>query len=70
MTVVCYWHPYHQSDIDNPSLVISVTAIAESAMYFVSNAMLALKLYTTICGVRNLCIMKCVSLLDLLLDES
>ena len=38
-------------------------------MYFVSNAMLALKLYAAICSVSNLCIMKCCLLLDLLFDK-
>ena len=51
------------------SLVISVTTIAESTMYFV-NTLLTLKLNATICGHCDLSVVQCCCLLDLLLDES
>jgi hypothetical protein len=38
-------------------------------MYFVSNAVVTLKLHATICGVRDLSIVKGVSLFDLLLND-
>ena len=52
------------------SLIVSVTTIAESTMDFINFTLLALKLDTTICSVRDLCVVKCVSLFDLLLNES
>ena len=51
------------------SLAVSVTTIAESTVYFVST-LLALILYTTVCGHSNLCVVQCCCFLDLLLDES
>ena len=50
------------------SLAVSVTAIAESAMHFIT-ALLALILDTTIGCHSNLCIVQCCCFLDLSLDE-
>ena len=51
------------------SLLVGVTAIAESAMHFISIALFALELDTTIGGHSNLCIVQCCCLLDLPLDD-
>ena len=51
------------------SLVISVTTIAESTMYFIST-LLALIFNATIGGHCDLSVVQCCCLLDLLLDES
>jgi len=69
MREVYYHYPYHQSDIDSPSLIIGVTSVAECSMSFFST-LLALIYYTTISGVGNLCIVQCCLLLDLLFDQS
>ena len=66
--MVCYRYPCRLNGSDNPSLVIGMTAIAESTMDFI-NTLLALKLHATICGVSDLCVVQCCLLLDLLLDE-
>ena len=50
------------------SLAVSVTAIAESTMHC-WNSLLTLVLDTTIGCHGNLCIMKCCSFIDLLLDQ-
>ena len=51
------------------SLLISVTTIAESTVYFVCFAMLTVKLDTTIGCHSNLSIMKSGCFLDLLFDQ-
>ena len=52
------------------SLVIGVTAIAESAMHFISITLLALKLDATLGSHSDLCIVQCGCLFDLLFDDS
>jgi hypothetical protein len=51
------------------SLSVSVTAIAESTMYFANVALLTLKLDSAISGHSNLSIVKSSSFVDLLLDD-
>jgi hypothetical protein len=52
------------------SLLVGVTTIAESAMSLRLLTLLTLELHTAIGGVRDLCIVQCCCLLDLLLDNS
>ena len=52
------------------SLIISVTTIAESAMSLRLLTLLTHELHTAIGGVRDLCIVQCCCLLDLLFDDS
>jgi len=52
------------------SLSVGVTAIAESAMRFIRLYTTCVILNTTICSVRDLCIVQTCCFLDLLLDDS
>ena len=51
-------------------LGVCVTTIAEAAMNFITLFTTCIINNTTICGVRDLCVMKTCCLLDLLLDDS
>ena len=53
----------------NPSLGVCATTIAERSVSFLTR-LLALILNTTICSVKNLCIVKGRCLLNLALDDS
>ena len=51
------------------SLSVSVTAIAESTMYFANLVLLTLKLDSAISGHSNLSVVKSSSFVNLLLDD-
>ena len=51
------------------SLIVNVTAIAEGAVRLLMLCTIYIILNTTICGMRNLCVVQCRCFVDLLLNQ-